>query len=834
MESAATVFKNYFKKEGVQLSIIATLLSATFLAVSLISAKNEINNLESICFLSVIIEFIYGVLLTVKLLKNKERYLHLVPFLFTNWFIGCFCTNIFINIFENLPIWVYVVTFLFCFSCFIIYNKNQSKKINAPAYLVNGITITLIFYYAVYLIPFSFFSVLGIFALGLGFYGLVPAIVLVIHAATLINLASENKKNLTIFALGIFSVLISLIGFTLLLNSEAVSIRKNFTTKSFEKTNDELPNYILISQNLKPNYLNEILLKKNLVYMATDNFFEFRSFDSFGNKQYNERKVHNPFYNIAYLMINDIEISTDDQISILKSNFGKRLETEEQLWSGEDLVTKNIKEDVKLFPKERLAYTEITMDITCKNESWRTNQEAIYSFELPEGSVATSLSLWVNGNERKGVLTTKEKAHAAYKQIVGVESRDPSLMQWKEGNRVVVRVFPVSYNMPRTFKCGFTTPLKADNKNLTYNSIVIKGPNLAKASTISRLQVNDNSKFDSTKDFDLNGKFYINESTGLDDWQATLAINKDTFSNAFVWKDKAYQIQPIEKQHESFSPKEIILDLNSSWTPDEVRQLVSIPSKKFYVIGFDSKEEINIGNCETLFSQYKNLQYSLIPLYKVSDSSLVVTKCGTFSANFEELEGTKFLKKTRENTKNRNLKVINISEDINPFWQTVKEQNHVEYSKLTLNECITSIRKNSFISVKTAENRVNVETSGISINENPIVTGTKNTGINHIYRMYAFGKVLTGHVAQEEDSLANNKYIYLAKDANIVTPVSSLIVLETDADYEQHGIEKNVGTLGNASINNDGSVPEPHEWLMIILGLSALLYYYKKQKRQII
>jgi XrtN system VIT domain protein len=834
MESAGKVLKNYLKKEGVQLSIVATILSTLFLVISLISAKNEIRNLESICFLSVIIEFIYGVILTFKLLRNRQRYLHLVPFLFINWFIGCFCTNIFINIFENLPVWVYVVTFLFCFSCFIIYSKTQSKKINAAAYLINGITITMILYYAVYLIPFSIFSVIGILALGLGFYGLVPSIVLIIHAATLINLASENKKNLVIFAAGIFSVFISLVVFTVLLSSEANSIRRNFVTKSFEKTNDELPSYILISQNLKPNYFNEILLKKDLVYIATDNFFEFRNFDSFGIKQYNERKEHNPFYNIAYLMIDDIGISVDDQVNILKSNFGKRLETEEQLWSGEDLVTKNIKEDVKLFPKERLAYTEITMDIACTKQTWRGNQEAIYSFELPEGSVATSLSLWVNGNERKGVLTTKEKAQAAYKQIVGIESRDPSLMQWKEGNRVVVRVFPISFELPRTFKCGFTTPLKADTKQLTYTSIGIKGPNLAKASTISRLQVNDNSKFESTKDFELTDKFYINESTGLDEWQATLPLNKETFSNAFVWKDKAYQIQPIEKQIESFTPTEIILDLNSSWTSEEVKKIVNIPAKKFYVIGIDSKETINSGNYEVLFSHYKNLQYSLLPLYKASDSSLIITKCGTFSANFEELETTKFLKKLRGNSKNRNIKAVNIGEDINPFWQTVKEQNYVEYSKLNLNECLKTIKENSFISPKTAKNRVNLEIAGISINENPASIATKNTGINHIYRMYAFGKVLSEYVAQEADSLANNNYIYLVKDANIVTPVSSLIVLETDADYETHGIEKNVNTLGNASINNDGSVPEPHEWLMILLGLSALLFYSKRQKNKLV
>jgi len=139
------------------------------------------------------------------------------------------------------------------------------------------------------------------------------------------------------------------------------------------------------------------------------------------------------------------------------------LETEEQLWSGNDLFTKNIKEDVKIFTDNRIAYTEITMDIACAENTWG-QKEAIYSFQLPEGAVATSLSLWVNGVERKGVLTTKEKAAAAYKQIVGIEARDPSLMQWKEGNKVVVRVFPISYELPRTFKCGFTTPLLSKQK----------------------------------------------------------------------------------------------------------------------------------------------------------------------------------------------------------------------------------------------------------------------------------------------------------------------------------------------------------------------------------
>ena len=95
--------------------------------------------------------------------------------------------------------------------------------------------------------------------------------------------------------------------------------------------------------------------------------------------------------------------------------------------------------------------------------------------------------------------------------------------------------------------------------------------------------------------------------------------------------------------------------------------------------------------------------------------------------------------------------------------------------------------------------------------------------------MYAFGKVLQEQVAIQDDSLQENQFIHLAKDANIVTPISSLIVLETDEDYKNNGIEKNVNTLGNASINNDGAVPEPHEWLLILIGLITVFVYYRRQ-----
>ena len=40
----------------------------------------------------------------------------------------------------------------------------------------------------------------------------------------------------------------------------------------------------------------------------------------------------------------------------------------------------------------------------------KSPEEALYTFYMPEGAVVTSLSLWINGNEEKAILTTKEKA----------------------------------------------------------------------------------------------------------------------------------------------------------------------------------------------------------------------------------------------------------------------------------------------------------------------------------------------------------------------------------------------------------------------------------------
>jgi XrtN system VIT domain protein len=831
MKHKLEVLDYYSQKPGIGMSSIVAIITIILLISSLICQGNSIQH-EPMAMLSLIFQFIYGTSLSFMILRNKEEYAHLIPFLILNWFIGCFCLNVLIPIFQDLPFWVYLLTFAFCLSNFYVYrNAEEDPKMFIP-FFINGLSFTVILYFAFYLIPIMPFSLIGIIALGLGFYGLVPALVLVIHILTIIQHLNRTRIYYISFSAGFSVVFVCLLIFTFALRIESNKIAQMAMIKSFHN-NENFPNYIAVSQNLEPNFLNEILLKKDIVYVGPDKFFSFDGFDSFGNSQFNERKTHNPFISIAYFFCKDPGLSADDRINILKSNFDKRLETEEQLWSGEDSFTKNIKEDVKLYPEARLAYTEITMKIACAEDSWG-QKEAIYSFQLPEGSVATSLSLWVNGIERKGVLTTKEKAKAAYNQIVRVENRDPSLMQWKEGNKIVVRVFPINKTNPRTFKCGFTTPLKVEDNEMKYQSLSIKGPNISNAETISRIQIVGNTKIETSKDFELTNNYYINESKGLDDWEASMPLTKSLNSGSFAWKDKIYQVKDIQKTIIPFTPSEIILDLTNNWTTKQIESFTELDNKNVYVYINGIKTEINKDNFRAIQLDFEDLQYSLLPLFKIPENSLIITKCSTFSANFEDLENSPYLNKIKTKTKSRNLKVINISSEINPFWQTAKEQKYVSYYQTSATNCLKLIQKHQFVVFKSDKNTVNIEPANISIVENPKTDIVKTNGTDHIYRMYAFGKVMEEQVRIQNDSLAHNQYVELAKDANIITPISSLIVLETDEDYKKNGIEKNVNTLGNASIHNDGAVPEPQEWLLIIIGFTALFFYYRKTKKQTI
>ena len=154
-----------------------------------------------------------------------------------------------------------------------------------------------------------------------------------------------------------------------------------------------------LSQILENDWQTEKILQSGSLYSIANT--QFDNFFPGGRSRFDERVKHDPFVVIASLFSEPLKLNGKERIQLLNAVFNKRHLTERKLWSGKDLSTKKVATTIQFFPKFRVAYTEKVIEIQNNSRRrWRNQQEALYSFYLPEGSVITSASLWVNGEER--------------------------------------------------------------------------------------------------------------------------------------------------------------------------------------------------------------------------------------------------------------------------------------------------------------------------------------------------------------------------------------------------------------------------------------------------
>ncbi|HEX8495397.1 MAG TPA: VIT domain-containing protein [Pyrinomonadaceae bacterium] len=108
-----------------------------------------------------------------------------------------------------------------------------------------------------------------------------------------------------------------------------------------------------------------------------------------------------------------------------------------------------------------LGYIEWTLQF--KNDS-AMQQEARAQVQLPPGGVVSRLTLWVNGEEREAAFAGRTQVRQAYQQIVR-QRRDPVLVTTAGQDRILVQCFPVPPNGGEMkIRFGITTPLVLENR----------------------------------------------------------------------------------------------------------------------------------------------------------------------------------------------------------------------------------------------------------------------------------------------------------------------------------------------------------------------------------
>lgn len=810
-----STFKTQLQDKQFNIGLILLLLTLFFFSIPVWVDvdRNTYINFFIPCYFISIVYFI--VLLSTGRLKRGRGGLFPLFLFLIMFLISAYALNRELTVFASNANWFTALLVLSCLNYIVAaFFESLPIWIRHIIGFVLGISIILFIYLSVYLFPLYLLSAVAAIALGISVHSFVP-LLFTIYTIVLARRINRGSRRYWIsFGIGAGMCIAVIVSFAIQWNSVTNKINHAYKQSSLQNT-EGLPSWVSVAQAIPQKGIAEKVIKSDLVYMVAENNRE-RLFFRLPEENFGEQTKHDPLVMIASFFSRPVNVNTDEREKIIEAMFDARHYTEERLWSGENLVTEFVSTAVKFWPQFYLSYTEKVITVTNNGlvNNWNRQEEAIYSFYLPEGAVVTSLSLWIEGKESKGVLSTREKADSAYKTIVGRELRDPSLVHWQEGNRVSVRVFPVIAGQSRKFKIGITAPFTRNNGKLVYNNIYFKGPDPRSAEEEISLDFQQPAK-----DLTFSASTLSSGQQKLKykgkykpDWDLSIA-EQPLSTGAFSFDGKTYTIKPYERQEAPTDIQTVYLDINDSWTDEEIDSVYDMVSdKKLYVYN-EEIIELNKSNGLELLEQLRQKQFSLFPLFLIDDveHSLVISKCGKLTPQLADLEGSNFLKSLKTGlAKQGKIKLFNIGQELSPYLKTLKEYRVFRYQQGQLDALSAAIKSGRFAVDQENEDKVIIDNAGLAIirSENQ----ESATGPDHLMRLFAYNQIMRGI---GKDLLMKNEIkdelVKEAQKAYVVTPVSSLVVLETQKDYDRFDIHDNVNSLKNASLGSKGAVPEPHE-----------------------
>jgi len=746
------------------------------------------------------------------------------------FFISAWALNREMYVFEGATSWFVTLMAIICanylpFSCWDSI-PNWLKHIHL---FIAGIAAIVFTYLSLYLIPLYGLSILASFVLGISLHTFVP-LLFVLYTAKLIRLTTTPGSSLrACWWAGAGSAVVVVILFAVQWHLTVSKINEAYTQAN-NNSNKDLPAWITTAQLAPQGNMAQKILKTKLVYsvpeISMDNFLWREPGMRFG-----EEKKHDPLIMVAALFGGTSPLPEAEQIKVLEAMHDSRHQAQERIWEGTDLVTSTVNTNVHIWPRLHLAYTEKQLMIT-NNEpegSWN-DQEAIYTFHLPEGAVVTSLSLWIGNKEEKAILTTKQKADTAYKAIVGTEKRDPSVVHWQEGNTVSVRVFPVPGGGTRTFKIGITAPLQLHQQRLLYENIYFDGP------AVANTKENININFDSAPKALRMPSWFDQLKTGAaiykgsyqPNWQLT-CTDEGLINNAFSFDSTTYSLLPYVPQRETGAIQNVYLDINKSWTKETFEAVYALTKEKaVYVCLNNELQAVTAANKNDLFAQLRTQQFSLFPVFKITDpaTALLISQSTAASPSLDDLDGSLFKQHLHTYlSASDKIRLFNLGEALSPYLKSLKEFRVFRYEQGDMALLQELWGKKLFAVDPENNQRVVIDHAGMTISATPGAGTGTNTAPDHLMRLFSYnhilqqmGKGLLAGVSPTAPLVAE------ATKAYVVTPVSSLVVLETVQDYERFNITDSENSLKNASLKSKGAVPEPHEWALIILTVLTLLY----------
>jgi len=768
--------------------------------------------------------------------KSGRGGLPLVIITLLLFLISAYALNRQMDVFHASVGWVQVVLVVSSINLLLASLEIQVPfPIKVLQVIILTVAAVFYFYLALYLLPIYAFGLLGAIAIGIGLHAFVPLLLLIYSIRLLVKEINfvPALRYVTLSVAGIVFLLIGLFSYRWSVVQTEMETAFHSATRP---DHTGWPAWVETLQKVPDGPVAGKVLRSDIVY-TVPNFEDGFDFFEAPRIRWEESKKHDPLVVIASGFSGAVRIPKEDRIRMLQIIHDDRYGAEERLWNGDNLETIHMNTEVQVWPAMHLAYAEKTITVAQKpsEQTWRGNQqEAIYIFQLPEGAVVTSLSLWIDGREEKSVLTTKGKATKAYTTIVGVEVRDPSVVHWQEGNRVSVRIFPVMANDQRIFKIGVTIPMPERDGKIWFENFTFTGPSSDKATEKVKVRLMQSPgetiqtvalKRQQENNYTYEGKYDPNLS---------LAIPANPLGrHAFVHEGKAFQMEAYEPVKEPKRFTTLYADVNAAWTEEDWLQLTTAANECKLYVHDEDWVLIDALNQKEMFERLQLRKLTLFPFYEVKDveNSLVVTKTAGRTPSLEDIrKSTGFDALVKTAAAGKRFNVYHLGDQPSLFISSLRELRLFHYAQGPVNDLVSDLNQNVFDADIESEKKVVLHNAAMMIEASEDLS--VNNAPDHLLRLFAYNHIMQqgGLPLLADSSLQESRLGELAAYAHIVTPVSSMIVLEKREDYERFDIDVNQEGLKNASTQNSGSVPEPHEWAIMIVCLLLLAYYRFQHK----
>jgi len=506
--------------------------------------------------------------------------------------------------------------------------------------------------------------------------------------------------------------------------------------------------------------------------------------------------------------------------------------------------------DGSISGNDAVAYLEWTVEL---RNTGPIDREARLQLALPPGGVVSRATLWVDGEEREAAFAGRGQVRAAYQRVAVQQRRDPLLVTTKGADRILAQAFPVPRNGGTIkFKIGITAPLQIETSSLaklTLPAIVDRNFSFPSGVThsvwIESKQALAASAPILAASSNLGGPFRIGgtiDDEHLSGGRQAIAVSRDRAARAVASHlgDGELIVQEVIANRPQV-PAALMLVIDGSArlgaaVPELIAALDAIaPSAKVGAMiasepvrqvpmapwsGAQKQAVVTLLRTTTFAGGQDNAPALAAAMQALADHTRarLLWVAGPQPVSFRG-SSARLEQATARLSRLPDATLYNVESGPNELLPDAPWA----WGARTLPQSGSPQADLSAFFVRLTGEAPTLTVSRSHVQGAEGLPPITSQGSDHVARLWANERVI--ELMRSDPQRNREDAIALAARYRLVTPVSGAVVLETRQQFE----ESNLEPTHPASVP---TVPEPHEWAMIITALAGLTLLLWQQRRR--